>query len=251
MTLFKLATVPVIVLEDYSNSNILPLIKHIATGDIHKHIFCYEQPISLWENVFDDESMQYHMDFNPERFTEYTNQRCCILIDSVNQMVLDLGWFKCLNYIKKLKYSANVVKLILVLHKDCLFINSKLEKNLKYLANGVVSFSSNNPAYISVTLKLGNKLVITDEILSYDCANSVLKSDRVIKEVVKEDEPIKPTPASLSTFKIEVDQTQQLEKHNLKLPYMSKIGEGQSKVYYEPDAVDDWDDEDPDDDLDI
>lgn len=29
------------------------------------------------------------------------------------------------------------------------------------------------------------------------------------------------------------------------------VEEGGGKVFYQPDAVDDWDDEDPDDDLDI
>ncbi|CAG5044432.1 unnamed protein product [Parnassius apollo] len=215
------------------------------------NIFSYEHSISLWENIFREKIVRSYNKFDPEMFTEYTDQQCCILIDSINQMALNLGWYKCLKYIKMLKNNQNVKKLIVVLHKDCLQYSSKLQKHLNHIANAIVSFNDNDSCKITVQLKLGNKLIKTEEILCFDQLTSVLKSEKVIKEIAKEEEPVKPTPDSLSTFKIEVDQTQKLEKYKLKLPYMSKINEGQSKVYYEPDAVDDWDDEDPDDDLDI
>ncbi|PZC83565.1 hypothetical protein B5X24_HaOG207548 [Helicoverpa armigera] len=87
--------------------------------------------------------------------------------------------------------------------------------------------------------------------MAYDSKTSLLTLTPVIKQEIKEEEPEKPLPTNLTTFKIEVDQNEKIQKYNLKLPYMSKIHEGESKVYYEPDAVDDWDEEDPDEDLDI
>ncbi|KAI8442291.1 hypothetical protein MSG28_005844 [Choristoneura fumiferana] len=104
---------------------------------------------------------------------------------------------------------------------------------------------------IWVQLKKSGKIVKSEEVLTYDSRTSTLKSTIVIKDLNKEEEPAKLMPSSLTTFKIEMDQTEKLEKYKLKLPYMSKINEGESKVYYEPDFVDDWDEEDPDEDLDI
>lgn len=239
-----------VLVEDDYNINILPLLNSLV-GDQQKiNLFCYDQPIKLWEKVFKNQDVQYHTEFDSENFIEYTKQPCLVFIDSVNQMALRMGWHKCLTYIRKLKSHENI-KLILVLHKDCLQMHSKLQKHLIHLAHATITYSDSDPLKIAVQIKLGNKFVKTEEILSYDGTTSVLKCERITKAVLKDEEPVKLNPGELTTFKIEVDQTQQLEKHNLKLPYMSKINEGQSKVYYEPDAVDDWDEEDPDEDLDI
>lgn len=250
MTLYKLRSAPMVILEDNYNNNVLPLLKSILPENLHINVFCYEQPVSLWENFFRQQSVTFHQELIEEKFYEYVNTHCCIFIDSFNQMVLQLGWHKSLRLIKRLQENKNVKKVLVVLHKDCLLVQSKIEKHLKHISNATVSFNDTNLYQISVQLKIGNKLILSEEKLHFDNVASVLKCERITKDVIK-DEPEKPSPGNLSTFKIEVDQTQQLEKNKLKLPYMSKIDEGKGKVYYEPDAVDDWDDEDPDDDLDI
>ncbi|KAF9795768.1 hypothetical protein SFRURICE_018896 [Spodoptera frugiperda] len=117
--------------------------------------------------------------------------------------------------------------------------------------NVVISYDKTNAQKVWIRLKKGNKIIRSEEILSHDTKTSVLSLSPVVRLEQKEEEPEKPLPANLSTFKIEVDQNEKIHKYNLKLPYMSKIHEGESKVYYEPDAVDDWDEEDPDEDLDI
>ncbi|KAJ8713023.1 hypothetical protein PYW08_008327 [Mythimna loreyi] len=138
-----------------------------------------------------------------------------------------------------------------VLSLDCLQHSSKLQIYLNHLVNVIITFDRTNPHKIWIKLKKGSKVIRSEEILSYDSKTSTLVLSPVIRQEKKEEEPEKPLPANLSTFKIEVDQNEKIQKYNLKLPYMSKIHEGESKVYYEPDAVDDWDEEDPDEDLDI
>ncbi|KPJ15974.1 hypothetical protein RR48_10020 [Papilio machaon] len=251
MTLLKLRSAPVVLIEDDYNINILPLVTSLVEDKLKINLFSYEQSIKLWEKVFQNQAVEYYQEFDPESYIECIKQPCHVFIDSVTQMSMHMGWHKCLTYIRKLKSHENVVKLILVLHKDCIQMHSKLQKHLMHLAHATITYSENNPFQIAVQIKLGNKFVKTEELLSYDNITSMLKCERITKEVIKDEEPAKPNPGNLTTFKIEVDQTQQLEKHNLKLPYMSKINEGKSKVYYEPDAVDDWDEEDPDEDLDI
>ncbi|CAG9104693.1 unnamed protein product [Plutella xylostella] len=167
-------------------------------------------------------------------------------------MVLGLGWKACLKYLIKLQRDPNVGQLIAILHKDCLTHSSKLQVHLNHIANAIISYNSENHSKISIVIRKSGKFYRSEELLSYDNKTRTLKSIPIIKESKKsEDEPARPSPSNLTTFKIEMDQSEKLEKYKLKLPYMSKINEGEGKVFYEPDAVDDWDEEDPDEDLDI
>ncbi|KAM3963915.1 elongator complex protein 5 [Aphomia sociella] len=253
MTLFKLKSAPIILLEDDSNKNILPLLLDLMNHDnVPLKFFTYEQPISYWENVFKVRpNTIFYEHFKTDQYKEYINTKCSVLIDSVNQMSLCLGWNECLKCIKRLINDNNVIKLTVILHKDCLLPFSKLQIHLNHIATAVVSYDLVDVNKIRVNLKKAGKYVKSEELLSYDAQIGTLKCTPIVKEIKVDNEPEKPMPENLSTFKIEVDQTEKIEKYKLKLPYMSKINEGESKVYYEPDAVDDWDEEDPDEDLDI
>ncbi|XP_034828277.1 elongator complex protein 5 [Maniola hyperantus] len=253
MTLFKLKTATCILIEDDYNKNVLPLISELVENSGHQEavkILCYEQPACVWQNIFTENTVQCFKDSELNEWLKPSTVKCIYIIDSVNQMILDVGWNNCIKYIRSVVTNPVVMKLILVLHRDCL-INSKIQIQLNHLANAVVSYDEKKPNIIRVQSKKGSKFFKSEEFLSLDTLTSTLKLTPVVKEVLRVDELEKVLPNELSTFKIEVDQIQQLEKNKLKLPYMSKINEGQGKVYYEPDAVDDWDDEDPDDDLDI
>ncbi|CAH0402811.1 unnamed protein product [Chilo suppressalis] len=253
MTLLKLKAARIVVLEDYENTNHLPLIQELIPQDkTVLHMFCYEQPISLWKNVFKHNSrVIYHQELNVNDLDKYTSETCSILIDSVNQISLSNGWTNYLKVIKHLKASSNVIKLIFILHVDCLSSVSKLRINLNHIANAVITYNSTTSCQVHILMKKSGKVVKCDEMLTYDTKTSTLKLMPIVKDKGDESEPVKPEPEKLTTFKIEVDQTDKLEKYKLKLPYMSKINQGESKIYYEPDAVDDWDEEDPDEDLDL
>lgn len=250
MTLFKLKATSCVLIEDDCNKNVLPLISELVenSGCNALKILCYEQPVFVWQNIFTRNSLQCFRDL--QEWLNSTTDKCIYVIDSVNQMILDIGWNNCIKHIQSLLLNPTLIQLILILHRDCL-MNSRIQIQLHHLANAVVSYEEKNPHQIIVQIKKNGKFFKSEETISYNALTSSLKLTPVVKEVASTGEPEKIQPNELSTFKIEVDQTQQLEKNKLKLPYMSKIDEGKGKVYYEPDAVDDWDDEDPDDDLDI
>lgn len=252
MSLLRVKAAPVILVEDDINKNIVPLLLEVTPSDkLSTIFFCYEQPI-LWKNVFRGQTnVILHEEFEINLFDNYVSEKCSVIIDSVNQMYLCLGWHMCLSIVKRLTSNSNVNKLILVLHKDCLTSSSKIRTQLNHLASAIVSYDDHIHTKVNILLKKGGKVVKSTEMLSYDTKTSALKSIPIVKETKTENEPEKPSPENLSTFKIEVDQTDKLQKYKLQLPYMSKINEGQSKIIYEPDAVDDWDEEDPDEDLDI
>ncbi|KAI5634077.1 elongator subunit iki1 domain-containing protein [Phthorimaea operculella] len=253
MALFKLKFAPFLLLEDDNSKNTFPLLKEVVQHETHTvNFFCYEQPVSNWKNVFRGKSnFIYYDNFDPAVYDKYCSSKCSIIIDSANQMALCMGWNECVKTLQKLVLDTNVVQIILILHRDCLTHSSKLQPHLNHIASAIASYDDKNPYKIKIQLKKNGKVFKSEEILSYDNVAGVLKSALVVKEEKKEEVAEKPQPGNLSTFKIEVEQTEKLEKYKLKLPYMSKINEGESKVYYEPDAVDDWDEEDPDEDLDI
>ncbi|XP_050353089.1 elongator complex protein 5 [Nymphalis io] len=254
MTLFKLKTASTLLIEDDCNKNILPIISELTDNtDCIVKIFCYEQPVHSWQNVYKGKSVQYFKGFPKEYNTQISDnsQKFICIIDSINQMALDMSWNECLRNIKYLQNNSSIIKIIIILHTDCIPVASKLRVNLNHIANAVVTFDSENCCKLFIQIKKNGKVFKSEEVISYDSQISTLKLTPIVKVDKKVKEPEKISPGNLTTFKIEMDQTQQMEKHKLKLPYMKKINEGQGKVYYEPDAVDDWDDEDPDDDLDI
>lgn len=253
MTLLKLRSAPIVLIEDDGNKNILPLLSELTQHEKNSiNMFCYEQPVSNWRKVFREKSnVVFHEEFETESYDKYTSVKSTVIIDSVNQMAFCLTWNESLKYLKKLNNDPNILQVILILHKDCLSHFSKLQAHLNHISNAIVSYDPKESNKVRIQLKKSGKVLKTKEILSYDFQASTLKSVPIIKEEKKEDEPEKPLPSNLSTFKIEIEQTDKLERNKLKLPYMSKINEGVSKVYYVPDSVDDWDEEDPDEDLDI
>ncbi|CAG9791367.1 unnamed protein product [Diatraea saccharalis] len=253
MTLFKLKAAPIILIEDNENTNSIPLIQELFIQEKSKlHIFCYEQSISLWENVFRSHPHTiYHEELNANFLEKHTNENITIFIDSVNQMSVHSGWNNCFKIIQKLLTISNVNKLVLTLHTDCLHLSSKLRINLNHIASAIVSFDTTDSSKLHIILKKNGKVVKHYEMLTYDTKIKTLKLIPIVKEEKEEVQTERIAPEKLTTFKIEVDQTDKLEKYKLKLPYMSKINEGESKIFYEPDAVDDWDEEDPDEDLDL
>lgn len=59
-------------------------------------------------------------------------------------------------------------------------------------------------------------------------------------------------PESLSTFRIAVAENEQESRDALRLPYEKNTDEQQTGyIHYQPDSDDDFDEEDPDDDLNI
>lgn len=254
MTLFKLKAASSLLIEDDYNKNVLPIVTELVDNtDCIIKIFCYERSVQVWQNAFKGKSVQCFEGFVKDECTSTTNQtnKLVCIIDSVNQMELEMGWNECLRNLRNLENNSKVMKYILVLHKDCILPHSKLNINLNFITSAIISYDNTISNKVWIQIKKNGKYYKSEEMLSYDSRTSSLKLTPIIKANNKVEEPEKVLPSNLSTFKIETDQTQQLEKHKLKLPYMSKINEGQGKVYYEPDAVDDWDDEDPDDDLDI
>lgn len=70
-----------------------------------------------------------------------------------------------------------------------------------------------------------------------------------MKQEEKESPGLDPT--KLTTFKLSLEDNEKETRSQVVLPYLKTTQAPKGAIFYEPDNNDDWDDEDPDDDLEI
>lgn len=116
--------------------------------------------------------------------------------------------------------------------------------------SGKVTYESNGFIFNDKTKRLD---VIAKNQLVHE------KKDNVEEELTTATESMKIDPTANLSFNLSLTEEQRKAKENLILPHYKaqqlevSIDEEkkQGLIYYDPDAADDFDDEDPDDDLDI
>jgi len=191
-----------------------------------------------------------------------------VVIDNLTDLLIFFKHATVTQFIRKLRQnSGKKTKIFFVVHSDCIAAEI-LEDIGKFVTTSIkiVDIKSEKLCKIEHT-KAGGRLVSTTEVISQD-------SDRNIKTleykesasglVVDSEDDTDTVISSLTTFSLATKQTEKEVKDKLVLPFYkdSQTGAGQvkisghsqqsgSKIYYEPDSGDDWDDEDPDDDLDF
>jgi len=192
-----------------------------------------------------------------------------IVIDSLTDLLIFQNPTMVASMVRKLKLKAsNKAKLLLVLHKDCL--DENLAEAIQQLATTIVDTEKVDetdafPLLCKIThRKLGGKMVSSKEVVKIEVSGNIkveaYKEDRNKSKYIEEDNSDEVID-KLTTFDIGTSRNKEKEaKEKLVLPFYKeeqkdgevKIqGEDPGKIYYEPDSGDDWDDDDPDDDLDF
>lgn len=171
--------------------------------------------------------------------------------------------------------SILVLQLVAVYHTDVID-DAKILSYFQHLSTFSISlepkFHSTRPRLAYLYKKSGGKVV--KQIEEYYFENGMLKTEAVqkldpqklIQESIEEIEPDK-----LTTFKISLKDNEKKAKESVTLPYLPKYvayflilcnllfmlnfreksDEGGGQIFYQFDDIDDWDEEDPDDDLNI
>ncbi|XP_031632919.1 uncharacterized protein LOC116346824 [Contarinia nasturtii] len=168
--------------------------------------------------------------------------------------------------IAKLQLTNSIADIVQLVHylKQCskvkqIFIwcstkNIKDEKVipfLQYMAN--IEVFLNNASELQILTKR-NTGSITRKVYQYTIASNYEISVREkVKETTKKQNTAPAIdPESLATFKISAGSGEQASRDALKLPYERQSNAPQTgQIHYEPDLDDDFDDEDPDEDLNI
>ena len=193
-----------------------------------------------------------------------------IVIDSLTDLLVFQKPTAVAHLIRKLKQkSSNKAKLFLILHKECL--DDNIIEAIEQLATTTMAIDKLDDAEAYPKLckiihrKLGGKMVTSKEVVKMDISGNIkveaFKENKAKSKYVDDDAD--ETIDKLTTFNIGTSKNKEKEaKDKLILPFYKdeqkenagevKIqGEVPGKIYYEPDSGDDWDDDDPDDDLDF
>jgi len=192
-----------------------------------------------------------------------------IVIDSLTDLLIFQNPTMVASMVRKLKLKAsNKAKLFLVLHRG--YLDENLAEAIQQLATTIVDTEKVDetdafPLLCKIThRKLGGKMVSSKEVVKMDVSGNIkveaYKEDNNKSKYIEEENSDEVID-KLTTFDIGTSRNKEKEaKEKLVLPFYKeeqkdgevKIqGEDPGKIYYEPDSGDDWDDDDPDDDLDF
>ncbi|KAF7274337.1 hypothetical protein GWI33_012994 [Rhynchophorus ferrugineus] len=183
-----------------------------------------------------------------------------VVIDALTNIIFQYGvteTYRSLNYLKNKKV---IQQIIAVLHKDliegdenktCMFF-----ENLSTLCITVEpKFMSDNRRLHYLYKKSGGKIM--QEIEEYRFEGDNLLTSKISKpsasSLLERSAQPNINPENLSTFKIGLTEKEKISRDKVILPYLPSANEKESEgqIIYQLDEMDDWDEEDPDDDLDI
>ena len=187
-----------------------------------------------------------------------------IVIDNLTDLLVFYGHASVTQLVRRLRQSsAKRNKIFFVVHRDCLAAEI-IEDIVKFVTTTITISDINSDKVCQVHhTKPGGKLVSSRELIRLDSEGNIKTEEfKEVKTTVPEEEG-EGVIESLTTFSLSTRQREKEVKDNLVLPFYKdnqtgsstgqvKIaGDSGTKIYYEPDSGDDWDDEDPDDDLDF
>ena len=183
-----------------------------------------------------------------------------IVIDNLTDLLIFYKLSTVTQFIRKIRQSCGRNnKIFFVVHKDCLAAEV-LEDIVKFVTTVInISDIKSDKLCKIQHKKPGGRLVNSTEVIKLDTDRNIITSEykEQVEKVVEEEEEEEAAVEKLTTFSLgTIKQTEKEAKEKLVLPFYKEgqvkiSGESNSKIYYEPDSGDDWDDEDPDDDLDF
>ncbi|XP_050537760.1 elongator complex protein 5 isoform X2 [Daktulosphaira vitifoliae] len=233
------------------------------------HLLCYEKLVSEYEISF---SPTLNINFHDcmktfknkkhsireiaDRILKNAKKKVILIIDSLSICLLHTKLcivYKELLDLISLETVPNFAQIISIVHED---ITEEVEvEHIKKLCNTYIHVQ-----YLGDTTML--QLNLEHKRSNGKCAsqnlNGKLKSDGNFKLIVNSPQNIeeisneKSLPVNLASFKLVLEESEREAKDKLILPYTQVQNTNCGGIiHYIPDEADDWDEEDPDDDLEI
>jgi len=186
-----------------------------------------------------------------------------VSVDSLSNIISLYGIPQTYSIFNGLKNKRAIQQIIVVLHKDLLEGDySKISNYFDHLSTISLEMkpkirNAKNRIEYSYK-KSGGKVINQIEEYSFEgenlVTNKIEKPDP--KKIIQETLPQQVNPEELSTFRIGLTDEEKLSREKVVLPYLPPANQEiknneEGKIFYQLDEVDDWDEEDPDDDLDI
>lgn len=173
-----------------------------------------------------------------------------VIVKCLSSLVLYVGLGKALRFVEKL--SKQVSQLICVYRRD--FIQTKVPAIETFGTTYVKleEFTGINPtnnliynAHLTHR-KLGGSVICQTEIIRQEIESYQINAEKVPVPSIQKTEP-KPVKIETS-FRIEMNAREMKQRDKTPLPYTLNAT-STSRIFYQPEDVDDIDEEDPDDDL--
>ncbi|KAJ3651989.1 hypothetical protein Zmor_017991 [Zophobas morio] len=236
------------------------LKNHENKQDYRTHLFVFERNFNQIKNKHPgSECHDFTSDLrnwmslttsDMETVISNLEENCVVVIDSLVHVLYRYGLLGAYQTFTDIKNKKNVQQIITVLHTDLLEDRDKVIQYFQHLSTLHMELQ---PKRVLYTYKKSQRKIIK-QLEEYYCDSGkfitqpIKKPDKdVIRETVEQ-----INPENMSTFKIGLSEKDKESRSNLVLPYLPKeTNSSDGKIHYAFDDIDDWDEEDPDDDLDI
>jgi len=235
------------------NSYVLRSLPIDTNLNVH---FMSEMLVKMCEDPTDNINADPFKLFQEVQNRPKSHSKSILVIDSLSLLLLlhPEKFYRELHRLLHFNKSDGIqCQVICLLHDDVIPSGRKISLMYERLASTNIYISQQNKQLQTTTVhrKASGRTIEVVELLYFDQSlNLVTKEVVKVKESHSEDDN-KDWMTKDVTFKLELEEKEKQARSELVLPYLKKQTEGTGEIYYEPDATDDWDEEDPDDDLDI
>ncbi|XP_043593610.1 elongator complex protein 5 [Bombus pyrosoma] len=205
-------------------------------------------------NGFDISAISEKDFYNLKHILKTIDTKSTVVIDCLTSLILFVGLSRAMWFLQKL--SKDVSQVICIYRRD--FVQDKVSY-IETLGSTYVKIqkcsgmiANNNTNYIVEFMhrKGGGGILKQQEIVSQNSTSYEIESKKL--EQNKKSHPVYENPKLKieSSFRIEVNENEMKQRKEVVLPYTANTNTtNTSRIHYHPEDIDDFDEEDPDDDL--
>ncbi|CAL9694744.1 unnamed protein product [Knipowitschia caucasica] len=250
-----------VLLFEVSDQELKSGLKDITLQRLHIHNM-YDDPLG-WTNNTDFVAQHFSFNYIADILKLNSQQKTLTLVvDSLSWILRHICTTYVCTTLHQLNKGGTVKTIMGLLHVD--MHQKGTVGSVCHLATSLISLAPGNRSdscVAKITKRTKSGKVLQEEqpfCINEDLSIIVLNKSSNMEQTVQEEHQIDPT-VNL-TFNLRLSDKEREAKEKLLLPYMfSKdkktallySGSGSGRILYEPDANDDYDQEDPDDDLDF
>ncbi|XP_056633141.1 elongator complex protein 5 [Diorhabda sublineata] len=250
------------------------LKSHLERPNNRIHYFVFQEPFVRVKTRLQNENLVLHDFVSNNLGWDQLPEMCfledmikdvgvddVIFIDSLAHTIYEYGLAETYRILNLLKNNAGVQQIIALLHQDLLEEKFKILQSFEHLSTlnlNLQDRSGSSKKIIQYTYKkVGGKVIKETEEFWFEGEKLITKKIEKLdaKQILEKSVPSQINPEKLSTFKIGLSDADKKSRDELVLPYLpkheSEENQQSGNIFYKFDDVDDWDEEDPDDDLDI
>ncbi|XP_050581617.1 elongator complex protein 5 [Bombus affinis] len=205
-------------------------------------------------NGFDISAISDKDFYNLKHILKTIDTKSTVVIDCLTSLILFVGLSRAMWFLQKL--SKDVSRVICIYRRD--FVQDKVSyiETLGSTYVKIQKFSgmitNNNINYIVEFMhrKVGGGILKQQETVSQNSTSYEIESKKLGQSKKSHSVYENPKLKIESSFRIEINENEMKQRKEVVLPYTANTNTtNTSRIHYHPEDIDDFDEEDPDDDL--